>query len=108
MSISVQIFSLSILDFIVLYSGFYSKETVVQLDLLGKHTSIYNPASPLLFSTPHFIRSGYGYDRIGINMLVSPGTSLVVQCLRLLPVHAGSILGEGAKILPALGLKSQT
>ena len=71
MSISVQIFSLSILDFIVLYSGFYSKETVVQLDLLGKHTSIYNPASPLLFSTPHFIRSGYGYDRIGINMLVS-------------------------------------
>ena len=29
MSISVQIFSLSILDFIVLYSGFYSKETVV-------------------------------------------------------------------------------
>ena len=106
MSISVQIFSLSILDFIVLYSGFYSKETVVQLDLLGKHTSIYNPASPLLFSAPHFIRSGY--DRIGINMLVSPGTSLVVQCLRLLPVHAGSILGEGAKILPALGLKSQT
>ena len=106
MSISVQIFSLSILDFTVVYSGFYSKETVVQLDLLGMHTSIYNPASSLHLPTPHFIRSGY--NRIGIHMLVSPGTSLVVQCLRLLPVHTGSILGEGAKILPALGLKSQT
>ena len=27
----MQIFSLSILDFTVVYSGFYSKETVVQL-----------------------------------------------------------------------------
>lgn len=55
MSISVQIFSLSIWTLLYRIVDFILKR-VVQVDLLGMHSSICNPASSPISPLPHFIR----------------------------------------------------